>query len=182
MIAVRSLGGDTRFWPLAENEHADGILRVTRAPAAPELQTEAEEIAAAVLDELGYVGVLAIELFDVGGRLLANELAPRVHNSGHWTIEGASTSQFENHLRAILGLPLGDTAARGPAAMVNLIGEVPPLATLLATGAHVHLYGKEPRRGRKLGHATLTGSGLETRLDALRALVGVDGAHALRAT
>jgi len=100
--------------------------------------------------------VLAVELFDVGGRLLANEFAPRVHNTGHWTIEGAVTSQFDNHLRALLGLPLGRTEALGSAVLVNLVGAVPPLEQLLRVpGAHVHLYGKEPRRGRKLGHVTL---------------------------
>ena len=116
-----------------------------------------------MLDELGYVGVLAVELFEVGGRLLANEMAPRVHNTGHWTIEGAETSQFENHVRAVLGLPLGSTEALGEAVMVNLVGAVPPLERLLAVpGAHVHLYGKRPRPGRKLGHVTLVDAGEET--------------------
>ena len=112
LIAVRAADGDTRFYPLVENVHEDGILRTSRAPAANAPQAEAEEYAGALLDALGYVGVLALELFDVGGRLLANEFAPRVHNTGHWTIEGAATSQFENHLRAVLGLPLGSTESR----------------------------------------------------------------------
>ncbi len=156
MLAVRSTTGETAFYPLVENVHENGILRLSRAPARPELQPEAERIAALLLDELGYVGVLAVELFEVEGRLLANELAPRVHNSGHWTIEGAETSQFENHLRAILGLPLGSTAARGEAAMVNLIGTMPAAADVLAVaGTHLHDYGKEPRPGRKLGHVTI---------------------------
>lgn len=156
ILAVRGTTGETVFYPLVENVHEDGILRVSRAPARPELQQDAERIATLLLDELGYVGVLAVELFEVEGRLLANELAPRVHNSGHWTIEGAETSQFENHLRAILGLPLGSTAARGEAAMVNLIGTMPAAAEVLAvTGAHLHDYGKEPRPGRKLGHVTI---------------------------
>ena len=147
--------GDTRFYPLVENVHEDGILRTSRAPARDAPQAEAEEYATRLLDELGYVGVLALELFDVGGRLLANEFAPRVHNTGHWTIEGAATSQFENHLRAVLGLPLGPTESR-PSVMVNLIGATPPAADVLAVpGAHLHLYGKEPRPGRKLGHVTL---------------------------
>jgi len=120
------------------------------------LQARAEAHARRVLDALAYVGVLAIELFEVGDRLLANEMAPRVHNSGHWTIEGAETSQFENHLRAVAGLPLGSTAARGVSAMLNLIGTVPDASTVLAIpGAHLHLYGKAPRPGRKLGHLTL---------------------------
>ncbi len=155
LLAVRGADGDTLFYPLVENVHDGGILRTSRAPALNAPQAEAEEYATRLLDELGYVGVLALELFDVGGRLLANEFAPRVHNTGHWTIEGSATSQFENHLRAVLGLPLGPTESRA-AAMFNLIGTVPPAADVLAVpGAHLHLYGKEPRSGRKLGHVTL---------------------------
>ena len=155
LIAVRARNGETRFYPLVENVHEGGILRTSRAPALDAPQAEAEDYATRLLDELDYVGVLALELFDVGGRLLANELAPRVHNTGHWTIEGASTSQFENHLRAILGWPLGSTESR-PSLMANLIGSVPPLEQILRIpGAHLHLYGKEPRPGRKLGHVTL---------------------------
>ncbi len=162
ILAVRSTAGETAYYPLVETEQRDGILRSARAPAGAELQGQAEELAGRLLAELGYAGVLALELFETGGRLLASELAPRVHNSGHWTIEGAVTSQFENHLRAVLGLPLGSTAALGPAALVNLIGGVPPLEELLAVpGAHVHLYGKPPRPGRKLGHVTLVGAGAD---------------------
>lgn len=120
------------------------------------LQESAEEATRKVLGELEYVGVLCIEFFEVDGRLLANEMAPRVHNSGHWTIEGAVTSQFENHLRAILGYPLGSTGAVGHSAMLNLIGEIPDAGEVLAVpNAHLHLYGKEPRQGRKLGHVTV---------------------------
>jgi 5-(carboxyamino)imidazole ribonucleotide synthase len=159
IVAVRGRTGETAFYPVTENEHRGGILAVSRAPAPDARQREAEEIAARLLDDLGYVGVLAVELFEAGGDLLANEFAPRVHNSGHWTIDGAATSQFENHLRAILGLPLGATAARGSSVMANFVGELPPLERLLAIpGAHVHLYGKEPRPGRKLGHVTLVGA------------------------
>jgi 5-(carboxyamino)imidazole ribonucleotide synthase len=155
LLAVRARDGDTRFWPLVENVHEGGILRTSRAPAVDAPQAEAEEYAARLLDALDYVGVLALELFDVDGSLLANEFAPRVHNTGHWTIEGAATSQFENHLRAVLGLPLGSTASR-PSAMVNLIGAAPSSDDVLRIpGAHLHLYGKEPRPGRKLGHITL---------------------------
>jgi 5-(carboxyamino)imidazole ribonucleotide synthase len=155
LLAVRGADGETRFWPLVENVHEDGILRVSRSPAANAPQAEAEEYGARLLDELGYVGVLALELFEVDGRLLANEFAPRVHNTGHWTIEGAVTSQFENHLRAILGLPLGSTVSR-PALLVNLIGSVPRAEEVLRIPrAHLHLYGKEPRPGRKLGHVTV---------------------------
>jgi 5-(carboxyamino)imidazole ribonucleotide synthase len=155
LLAVRGGDGDTRFWPLVENVHEDGILRTSRAPAEGAPQAEAEEYATRILDELAYVGVLALELFDVGGQLLANEIAPRVHNTGHWTIEGSETSQFENHLRAILGLPLGSTESRR-ALLVNLIAEEPAKGDVLEIpGAHLHLYGKEPRPGRKLGHVTL---------------------------
>src|SRR5215204_3557680 len=156
LLAVRAADGETRFWPLVENEHEDGILRISRAPAANAPQAEAEEYGSRLLDELRYVGVLALELFEVDGRLLANEFAPRVHNTGHWTIEGAETSQFENHLRAILGMPLGSAKAVGYSAMINLIGTIPDRRSVLAIrDAHLHLYGKSPRPGRKLGHITL---------------------------
>ena len=163
IVGVRGRDGDTRFWPVGENVHREGILRVTRAPALDVPQREAEAICAALMDALDYVGVLAVELFEVGGELLANEYAPRVHNTGHWTIDGAATSQFENHLRAILGMPLGSTQARAPCAMVNLVGQVPDVSLLLALpGARVHLYGKPPRAGRKLGHVTLVDPDEET--------------------
>ncbi len=159
IIAVRGLGGDVAFYPLVENHHREGILRLSLAPAPgvePALQARAEGFARAVLEAFDYVGVLAIELFQRGDELLANEMAPRVHNSGHWTIEGAETSQFENHLRAICGLPLGSTAPRGHSAMLNLIGSVPPREAVLATpDAHLHLYDKAARPGRKLGHITV---------------------------
>ena len=160
VLAARGVDGTTRCWPLVENEHRDGILRVSRAPARSlddELQAAGERLAAALLDDLEYVGVLAVELFEQDGALLANEIAPRVHNSGHWTIEGAVTSQFEQHLRAVLGWPLGSPAPRGFAAMVNCIGAMPETERLLALdGVHVHDYEKEPRRGRKVGHVTIT--------------------------
>jgi 5-(carboxyamino)imidazole ribonucleotide synthase len=169
IVAVRGRDGETRFWPLAQNEHRGGILAVSRAPASDAPQGEAEEIARRLLDELAYVGVLAVELFEAGGRLLANEFAPRVHNTGHWTIDGAATSQFENHLRAILGLPLGRTEARGPSVMANLVGSLPPLDALAAVpDAHVHLYGKAARPGRKLGHVTLVGASGEAVADTVR--------------
>jgi 5-(carboxyamino)imidazole ribonucleotide synthase len=177
ILAVRGRDGRTACYPLVENLHAGGILRRSLVPApdvTPALQGRAEAHARRVLDRLDYVGVLAIELFQVGDRLLANEMAPRVHNSGHWTIEGAETSQFENHLRAVTGLPLGSTAARGASAMLNLIGALPdPAAVLAVPGAHLHLYGKTPRAGRKLGHVTLRAAAaaeldpLRTRLELL---------------
>jgi len=159
ILGVRSTTGETCFYPLIENHHRGGILRLSLSPApnlSPILQRTAEQAARSVLEELDYAGVLCIEFFEVEGRLLANEMAPRVHNSGHWTIEGAVTSQFENHLRAILGLPLGSTETFGHSAMINLIGELPESAPLLkVTNAHLHLYGKAARPGRKLGHVTI---------------------------
>ncbi len=164
IIAVRGRDGETLFYPIVENEHADGILRVSLAPAgnAEEVQSVAQDYATRVLDALDYVGVLAIELFQVGAQLIANEMAPRVHNSGHWTIEGAVISQFENHVRAILGYPLGDVAPIGASAMINIIGRIPPTAQVLAhRDAHLHLYGKAARPGRKLGHITLRGDDVQ---------------------
>lgn len=174
ILGVRSRGGEIAFYPLIENHHRDGILRLSLAPApnlTPTLQQEAERAARKVLEALDYVGVLCIEFFEMGGRLLANEMAPRVHNSGHWTIEGAVTSQFENHLRAILGMPLGSTAAVGVSAMINLIGETPESADVLnVPNAHLHLYGKEPRAGRKLGHVTVRADQFEKLQQRLGAL------------
>jgi 5-(carboxyamino)imidazole ribonucleotide synthase len=171
ILAARARDGTVRCYPLVENWHAGGILRLSLAPATDgpgepigPMQTEAETYARAILDHLGYVGVLAVELFVVNGKLLANEMAPRVHNSGHWTIEGAETSQFEQQIRAVVGLPLGSTAPTGFSGMVNLIGDAPPLDALLnVDGAHVHLYGKAPRPGRKIGHVTVVGETSATR-------------------
>ncbi|MDX2132061.1 MAG: 5-(carboxyamino)imidazole ribonucleotide synthase [Planctomycetota bacterium] len=167
VIACRARDGATACYPLIENVHRQGILRVSRVPSRwSVLQAAAEHAASRILDELDYVGVLTIEFFVVQGRLLANEMAPRVHNSGHWTIEGAATSQFANHVRAVAGLPLGPCHALGPCAMVNIIGRSPPLAALLSVpGASVHLYDKAPRPGRKLGHVTLRAHS-PTELDA----------------
>jgi 5-(carboxyamino)imidazole ribonucleotide synthase len=159
LIAVRGLDGSLEFYPLVENHHRDGILRLSLAPAprlTPELQASAVSFGKRLLEHLGYVGVITIEFFVVAGRLIANEFAPRVHNSGHWSIEGAVTSQFENHLRAITGLPLGSTRVRGAIAMFNLVGALPARdAVLDVEDAHLHLYGKEPRPGRKVGHLTI---------------------------
>jgi 5-(carboxyamino)imidazole ribonucleotide synthase len=159
VLAVRSRNGESAIYPLVENHHRSGILRLSLAPAPrlePSIQRAAENAARRVLESLKYVGVLAIEFFEHHGELLANEMAPRVHNSGHWTIEGAVTSQFENHLRAVLGLPLGSTGPAGHCAMLNLIGDLPDSSEVLAVpDAHLHLYGKSPRPGRKLGHVTL---------------------------
>jgi 5-(carboxyamino)imidazole ribonucleotide synthase len=158
LIGVRGRDGETAFWPLAENVHVDGILRQTRAPWEDPGPGEAERHLSALLGHFGYVGVLTVEFFQADGVLLANEMAPRVHNSGHWTIEGAVTSQFENHLRAVLGLPLGSTAATGHAGMVNFIGRLPPLAEALAIeGAHYHDYGKSRARTASSGTAPWSG-------------------------
>jgi len=179
LLGVRGKDGSTVFYPLVENHHRDGILRVTWAPApnvTPELQARAEHYSQLLLDKLDYVGVLALELFELGGDLYANEMAPRVHNSGHFSIEGAETSQFENHLRAVLGLPLGATAVREPCAMLNLVGALPqPESVLEVPGAHLHFYGKAPRPGRKVGHITVTAptrAELEARVARLSTLPG----------
>lgn len=160
IIAVRGREGEMAFYPMAENLHVDGILRYSLAPM-PDLDEAVQQTAdgyiRALLDELDYVGVLTLELFQTrDGKLLANEMAPRVHNSGHWTMDGAVTSQFENHLRAIQGLPLGDTSARMPTCMVNVIGqEGDPAAILAISDAHLHRYDKSERAGRKLAHVNL---------------------------
>jgi 5-(carboxyamino)imidazole ribonucleotide synthase len=156
IIAVRSVSGEIMFYPLSENVHRGGILRVAQCLTNDTMQAQAENYAARLMTELDYVGVLALELFEVNDTLIVNEFAPRVHNSGHWTIEGAQTSQFENHLRAILDLPLGSTAPAGKAAMINFIGGLPTTEAVLSIDhAHLHLYDKAPRKGRKVAHATV---------------------------
>jgi 5-(carboxyamino)imidazole ribonucleotide synthase len=157
IIGARSPSGEIAVYPLNGNVHSQGILRLTRAPyGPPRWQRLAAGYLERVLEHFRYTGILTIEFFVRGGKLIANEMAPRVHNSGHWTIEGAVTSQFENHLRAILDLPLGSTRPRGFSAMVNLIGTMPSREAVLAAGdVHLHDYGKQPRPGRKLGHCTL---------------------------
>ena len=156
-IGARNAAGDIVSYPLTENEHKDGILHISRAPAgSDELTRLAQTYHERLVVHLNYVGVLALELFVIGDRLLANEFAPRVHNSGHWTLEGAVTSQFENHLRAVLNMPLADPSAIGYAAMENLIGNVPAnMQALRDAGFYTHDYGKVARPGRKLGHITL---------------------------
>lgn len=159
IIAVRSARGELAFYPVGQNRHQAGILHRTEVMADDPAQNAAERYARRVLEGLDYVGVLAIEFFEWQGRLITNEMAPRVHNSGHWTQNGAVTSQFENHLRAILGWPLGATDRVAHCAMLNLIGSIPERMALLAMpGVHVHDYGKVPRTGRKLGHVNITGS------------------------
>ena len=162
-IGVRSISGEIAIYPLSRNVHIDGILRTSRSPVdEPELATKASDYVHRLLGHLDYVGGLALELFVSGDELLANEFAPRVHNSGHWSIEGSETSQFENHLRAILDLPLGSTASTGHAGMVNLIGGISDATRALDVGV-LHDYGKAPRAGRKLGHVTVVADTAEQR-------------------
>jgi 5-(carboxyamino)imidazole ribonucleotide synthase len=168
MIGVRSKDDTVCFYPLTENRHQSGILRCSKAIPDDPMQKPAEQLLARLLRSLDYVGVITLELFQVGDRLLANEFAPRVHNSGHWTIEGAETSQFENHLRAVSGLPLGSTALKAPSAMVNFIGSIPCADQVLKLpGVHFHTYAKPPRPGRKLGHATVCTNNRTAFLSAL---------------
>ena len=171
IIAVRGMSGEIEFYPLVENHHSEGILRFSIAPAqnvTDDIQSRAQDYARRVLEDLDYVGVLAIELFDTEDGLLANEMAPRVHNSGHWTIEGADTSQFENHLRAIIGMELGSTAVHGVAGMVNIIGIEPNVERLREIpDVHVHMYGKTPVPKRKLGHITVTANDIHGVLKAV---------------
>ena len=181
IIAVRGVDGDVRTWPLVANDHAGGILRTSTAPApavTAGLQRQADRHVRAVLDRFDYVGVLTLELFQIGDELLVNEMAPRVHNSGHWTIEGAVTSQFENHVRAVLGWPLGDTGLCHHATMRNCIGALPEPAALLGlAGVHLHRYGKALRPGRKVGHVTVIGADppeLDARVRAVQARIPRD--------
>lgn len=165
LIAVRGTDGQVYFYPMAENVHHEGILRYSIAPApqlSPPLEEKADGYIRALLNELDYVGVLALELFETADGLVANEMAPRVHNSGHWTMEGAMTSQFENHIRAVAGHPLGNTAARGLSCMVNIIGEHGDTDRILELPyAHLHLYAKGERPGRKLGHVNVLADSYE---------------------
>ena len=173
IIGARSIRGEIAVYPLCGNVHGAGVLRLTRAPyGLPSWQRRAASYLERLLAHFHYSGILTIEFFVRRGRLIANEMAPRVHNSGHWTIEGAMTSQFENHLRAILGLPLGATRARGFSAMVNLIGEMPPRERLLSlAGVHLHDYGKTARPGRKMGHCTVIEPSAAARDARARALL-----------
>jgi len=158
LVSVRNAAGEVRCWPLTRNVHVDGVLMLSHPGSmTAALQQQAEEIAQKLLEHFNYTGVMTVEFFVKGEQLLVNEIAPRVHNSGHWTIDGATTSQFENHLRAICDLPLGSTAQLQPSLMFNWIGQMPESRQLLAIpGLHWHHYGKQARPGRKLGHATLT--------------------------
>ncbi|WP_394560180.1 5-(carboxyamino)imidazole ribonucleotide synthase [Aquipseudomonas alcaligenes] len=175
LVAVRARNGETRFYPLVHNRHDSGVLALSIASTAHPLQALAEDYVGRVLKQLDYVGVLAFEFFEVDGGLKANEIAPRVHNSGHWTIEGAECSQFENHLRAVAGLPLGSTAKVGESAMLNFLGEVPEVSKVVAIeDCHLHHYGKAFKAGRKVGHATLRSkdmASLKARIAEVEALI-----------
>lgn len=179
IIGVRNRLGEMKFYPLVENHHRDGILRLSLVTGnvSADLQHQAEDYMTRVMTALDYVGVLAIEFFEKDGRLLANEMAPRVHNSGHWTIEGAVTSQFENHVRAVSDAPLGSTSPLGVCAMVNLVGNLPDAKSILKIeGAHLHLYDKAPRPGRKIGHIAFVEKdmdGLLMKLDLLKEIANV---------
>lgn len=178
IVSARGSGNEFRYYPLVQNTHDEGILSRTVAPApdiSERAQRAAEGYAHRIQTALDYVGVLAVELFEVDGRLMANEMAPRVHNSGHWSIEGAETSQFENHIRAVAGQPLGSTTLRGRSTMLNLIGTTPEPADILKVEAsHLHLYSKAPRPGRKIGHVTVRSDHiekLETSVAAIEELI-----------
>ncbi len=174
IIAARRPSGDIVYYPVSENSHKGGILRVAECRSQDPAQAKAEAYVEALLEKLDYVGVIALELFEVDGELVANEFAPRVHNSGHWTIEGAETSQFENHLRAILDLPLGATNARGFAGMVNFIGGLPDDSEVLEMKhCHLHLYDKAPRKGRKVAHATVRADDATDFAEALQQLAAL---------
>ncbi len=176
LVGARNSKGEVQVYPLTENHHVDGVLSVSLAVAGNEpLQQQAQQMFTAVADKLNYVGVLAIEFFDVNGELLVNEIAPRVHNSGHWTQQGADVCQFEQHLRAVCGLPLGSMALVRPSLMVNILGEdTVPQEILALPGLHLHWYGKSKRAGRKMGHINLsaaTNTELKQRFEQLITLL-----------
>jgi 5-(carboxyamino)imidazole ribonucleotide synthase len=174
VIAVRSRTGEIIFYPVSENVHCEGILRHSICNINDPIQKSAEDYITRLLNHFEYVGVMALELFDIGGELMANEIAPRVHNTGHWTIEGAQTSQFENHIRAIMGLPLGSTSPIGRSAMINFIGTIPPAASILEIkGAHYHNYGKAPVAGRKLGHVTICGEDEKEVMESMKKVLAL---------
>ena len=176
LIGARNRKGEVQVYPITENHHVNGVLSVSLAVAGnQQLQQQAQQMFTAVANQLNYVGVLAIEFFDVNGELLVNEIAPRVHNSGHWTQQGADVCQFEQHLRAVCSLPLGSTALVRPSLMVNILGEdTVPEGILAIPGLHLHWYGKTKRAGRKMGHINLSGATtteLKARFETLMSLL-----------
>ena len=174
LVGVRGQDGEVRFYPLAENLHHEGQLHVSVAPApyiTDSLENQAKDAFKKLVDALEYVGVMAVEFFQVGDNLLVNEIAPRVHNSGHWSMQGADTSQFENHIRAISGLPLGGTDSKHPSAMINIIGCSEFSKDLLSIKrCHLHWYGKTVRPKRKMGHINLTGNDFPELAEAMTTL------------
>ncbi len=182
VVAVRTQTGHVATYPVTENIHADGILRASLAPAAGR-PPAAADIAVRICEALDHVGALCVELFDTPAGLLVNEIAPRVHNSAHWTIDATPASQFENHARAVVGMELGDTGATTPAVMLNLIGALPDATAVSAIDpdARLHLYDKAPRPGRKVGHLTLVGDRLAERVERFADLPGVHAPSAARA-
>ena len=182
-MLFRSKDGNIALYPLAENTHTHGVLALSTAIDEPLLQQQAEAIFAATAKELDYVGVLALEFFELDGTLLVNEIAPRVHNSGHWTQQGAETCQFENHLRAVCGLPLGSTSLTRPTSMINILGEdILPNEILTIEGCHIHWYGKEKRAGRKMGHINVSSDdndSLKQTLSRVANLLDIDAFPAL---
>ncbi|HEX5792768.1 MAG TPA: 5-(carboxyamino)imidazole ribonucleotide synthase [Rheinheimera sp.] len=176
LIGARNSKGEVQVYPITENHHVNGVLSVSLAlPGNDQLQQQAQQMFTAVANQLNYVGVLAIEFFDLKGELLVNEIAPRVHNSGHWTQQGADVCQFEQHLRAVCALPLGSTALVRPSLMVNILGEdTVPEQILALPGLHLHWYGKSKRAGRKMGHINLSAANnaqLKQRFEQLIALL-----------
>jgi 5-(carboxyamino)imidazole ribonucleotide synthase len=182
VFAARASDGSMCYWPITENEHVDGILHISRAPAvdvSPVLFESAAKALESIMTKLDYVGVLVVEFFQLGETLIANEMACRVHNSAHWTIEGSATSQFENHLRAVAGLPLGKTDVSGYASMINLVGQIPELDALADDpDIHVHVYGKPAAPGRKLGHVTVTADSRDALEERTRRVLDVIGDRA----
>lgn len=176
LIAARNPQGETCFYPLVENTHKMGILHISRAPFNhPQLTQLAQEYIIRLLNELNYVGILTVEFFVTGDQLIANEMAPRVHNSGHWTIEGAVTSQFTQHLRAVCGLTLGNTAPRNYSALLNCIGTEPELSAVLQyPNAYYHCYNKTPKPLRKLAHLTINTTSETEREQQLSALMNLN--------
>ncbi|MEQ3514994.1 5-(carboxyamino)imidazole ribonucleotide synthase [Pseudoalteromonas sp. BZB3] len=175
IIGVRSKNGETAIYPLTENQHTNGVLTLSIAGKEKNaIQAQAESAFTAIANALEYVGVLAIEFFDVDGTLLVNEIAPRVHNSGHWTQQGCHVSQFENHMRAVTGLPLGSTVLNRPTAMINVLGQAAiPKAVLAVADTTSHWYGKSAKPGRKVGHINVSADSLSELGDKLADLAKV---------
>jgi 5-(carboxyamino)imidazole ribonucleotide synthase len=174
LVGARSTTGEVKVYPLAENIHTDGVLTLSTAIDEPQLQQQAQQMFTAIAESLDYIGVLAIEFFDVDGQLLVNEIAPRVHNSGHWTQQGAVTCQFENHIRAVCGLPLGSTECTRATSMINILGEDSvPEQLLTLPECHIHWYGKEKRSGRKMGHINVCGKDAAQRDERLKLVANI---------